>query len=102
MNWMPELFRLANQHGGDINHPDVIAWANKRWEESQEWRYELDGNTRFTSQSELATALHIGKVRLARLITSGGSVFEFNDHLVRVNVDYLLDHSEQLVGSQPA
>jgi hypothetical protein len=102
MNWMPELFRIANLHGGDINHPEVIAWANKQWEESQDWRYELDDQTRFSSQSELAATLHIGKVRLARLITEGGDLFQFNGHKVRVNIDYLFEHVEKNAVGKPA
>lgn len=72
MNWIPEMMKRAAKYGGDLDHPEVVAWAHEQWQKAaNEWRYEVDGEHRFRTQAELAAYLHVGKMQLTKFISKG-------------------------------
>lgn len=32
MNWIPEMMKRAAKYGGDLDHPEVVAWAHEQWQ----------------------------------------------------------------------
>ena len=35
MNWIPEMMKRAAKYGGDLDHPEVVAWAHEQWQNDQ-------------------------------------------------------------------
>ncbi|MBC6498426.1 hypothetical protein H7R52_05515 [Weissella confusa] len=70
MNWIPEMMKRAAKYGGDLDHPEVVAWAHEQWQKAANAELRKCKTIRLTNKKSCDICVNSGTFGLIPALMS--------------------------------